>query len=181
MGKLRKGTLKFLISFITGIICGTLVGASVLAVIVSYRLDNQYKRITYLETTIEDKDARLKKLEESINTQDLILQDIEVNLNFNETQDNTTNEQNNKGPLKNTSEGEIDNIDDIDKIDIEKNIKQKYNSLLGKQIKNIDPDIIVEVIDKRIFKIEDREYRLKVEKLILTETLRLYINVELRE
>lgn len=181
MGKLRKETLKFLISFITGIVCGTLIGAAILAVIVSYRLDNQYKRITYLETTIEDKDARLKKLEESINTQGLILQDIEVNLNFNQIEEEDNTEENDKGPLKNSSEYEIDNIDDIDKIDIEKNIKQKYNSLLGKEIKNIDPDIIVEVIDKRIFKLENREYRLKVEKLILTETLRLYINVELRE
>lgn len=180
MGKLRKGTLKFLISFITGLICGILIGGSILAIIVSYRLDEQYTTITYLETTIENKDTRLKKLEESINTQELILKDVEVILNFAEIPPQGEVKVQNIDEDK-TEDMPEDEVDEIDRIDIEKNIKEKYNSLLGKEIKSIDTDIVLEVIDKRIFKIEEREYRLQVEKLILTETLILYINVELRE
>lgn len=156
MGKLKTGSLKFLICFITGFIGGIIMGVSIFSMIVSYRMDTYYKQISYLENIIEDKDSRLERLEESINTQSLILKDIEITLEF--------------------SKEEIK--DDIDKIDIEKNIREKYSILLGKEVKNIDSDILVEVVDKRIFKIEDREYRLQVKKLILTETLKVFVNVE---
>lgn len=166
MGQLKKGALKFIICFITGLITGALIGIAVLSIIVSYRIDTHYKQISYLENTIQEKNTQLEKLEQSINTQDLILKEIEVDLIFIENED------------KNLEKGQID---EIDKIDIEKAIKEKYNSILGKEIKSLDPDILVEVIDKRIFKIENREYRLQVDKLILTEILKFSIKVELRE
>ncbi len=166
MGKLKKGTFKFYICFLTGLIAGMLIGSAILTVIVSYRVDEQYRQITYLENTIQEKDTQLEKLEQSINTQDLILKEIEVSLTFTENKDENIEEE---------------QIDEIDKIDIEKAIKEKYSSILGKEVKNIDPDILIEVIDKRIFKIENREYRLQVHKLILTEILKLSVKVELRQ
>jgi len=156
MGELKKNGSKFIFCFIVGIITGILIGTSILSIIVSYRMDTHYKEITYLENTIQDKDARLEKLEKSINTQGVILKDIEVSLNFGEDKDG----------------------DEIDKIDIEKTIKEKYNTLLGKEVKNIDTDILIEVVDKRILKIDDKEYKMQVEKLIVTEILKIFINVE---
>ena len=79
MGKLKEGALKFVICFIT-VFGGVLAGIAVLSVIVSYRTDNYYKQISYLEHIIQDKDERLEKLEKSINTQNHIIKDIEVNL-----------------------------------------------------------------------------------------------------
>jgi len=139
-----------------GIITGILIGISILSIVVSYRMDTHYKEITYLKNTIQDKDARLEKLEKSINTQKVILKDIEVILNFGENKDG----------------------DEIDKIDIEKTIKEKYSTLLGKEVKNIDTDILIEVVDKRILKIDDKEYKMQVEKLIVTEILQIFIKVE---
>ena len=51
--------------------------------------------------------------------------------------------------------------DEIDKMEIEKTIKEKYNILLGKEVKTIDAHIVVEVVDKRILKMGDRniDYR----------------------
>jgi hypothetical protein len=49
MGKLKEGALKFVICFITGFLAGVLAGIAVLSVIVSYRTDNYYKQISYLE------------------------------------------------------------------------------------------------------------------------------------
>lgn len=152
MGKLKKTGLKFIFCFIVGMIAGILIGVSALSIIVSYRLDMQYKEISYLENTIKDKNARLEKLEKSINTQGVILKNIEIVLSF--------------------------DGDEIDGIDIEKTIKEKYTSLLGKEVKTIDADIIIEIVDKRILKIQDREYKLQVDKLILTETLKIFIQVE---
>lgn len=152
MGQLIKNSTKYKFCFCSGLIIGIIIGAAALCVIVSYRLDIFYKDMIYLENTIEDKNERLEKLENAINTQNLIVEDIVVILIF---------------------EG-----DEMDKIEIEKSVKTKYITLLGKEVKNIDSDITVEVVDNRILKIEDREYKLHVSKLILTEVMKIWINIE---
>lgn len=152
MGKLNRNCSKFILCSITGLIAGILIGAVILSIIVSYRMDTHYKKITYLQNTIQDKDARLVKLEKSINTQNVVLKDIEIILIF--------------------------DGDEIDKIDIEKIIKEKYNTLLGKEVKEIDADILIQVVDKRILKMDDGEYKLLFDKLILTEILKIWIKIE---
>lgn len=155
MGKLSRRTTAYFLILITGLIAGILIGSIGISMIVSYRMDNYHKRIVSLENIIEDKEAKMEKLEDIKNSQYISLQDIELDLSF---------------------EG-----DQIDKIDIEKAIKEKYKSLIGKNIKDMDGNILAEVVDKRIFKIEKMEYKLKVEKLILSEVLKLYIKVELND
>lgn len=153
MDQLKRIYLKLNPCFLAGIIIGILIGAATLIIIVSYRMDLYCKKIAYLEHAIQDKNAVLEKFEKNINTRSLVIKAIEVVLVF--------------------------NGDEIDKINIEKSIKEKYSLLLGKEVKKIDPDIIVEVIDKRILKIRDKEYKLKVNKLILTEVLKIWISAEL--
>lgn len=152
MAQLKTKVIKFIICFITGLAIGIILGALVLSTLVSYRLDEQYRKITYLENIIQDKDSKLEKLESSINNRNIVLKDIVIELNF--------------------------DGDEIDKIDIEKTIREKYASLLGKEVKSLDEDLIIEVVDKRIFKIEDKEYKLQVSRLVLTETLRISVIVE---
>lgn len=152
MGKLKAG---FIICFVTGLLAGVLIGIVALSIIVSYRMDNYYKQISYLENIIRDKDERLEKLEKSINTQSHIIKEIEVNLIFD------------KGG----------NNDEIDEMEIEKVIKEKYNTLLGKEVKLVDAHIVVEVVDKRILKIQSGDYKLQVDKLILTEIMSIWIKV----
>lgn len=151
MEDIKIKRFKYMTYFITGLIWGILIGTLIITSLVSYRMDEHYKEITYLENIISDKDSRLEKLEDTINTQYVVLKDIEIYLDF---------------------QG-----DEIDKIEIEKAIKEKYSTLLGKEVKSIDADILVEVIDKRIFKLGKKEYRLKIDKLILTEILKVYIEV----
>lgn len=157
MGKIKSGFYGYTICFVTGLIIGILIGTIILTIIISYRMDEHYKNIISLEDMIQEKDAKLENLEKAINVQNITLQNIEINLIL-----------------------EKDDMDEMDKIDVGKAIKEKYSSLLGKEVKNIDSDILVEVIDKRIFKIENKEYRLYIERLILTETLQIYIRVEIR-
>lgn len=157
MGKVKRK--YFLISFGTGLIAGMLIGAIVLTIVVSYRMDKLYENIAALENVINEKDAKLKKLEESINTMYFVLQDIEIIIEF---------------------EGE-DAGDEIDRIEIEKAIKEKYTELLGKEVKTIDPDLVVKVVDQRLFRLEEKEYRLRVSKLLLSETLKLWVEVQLVE
>lgn len=149
--KIKKRS-AFVMFLTTGLIAGFLIGIVSVSTLAGYRIDCYYTRIRELESSVEDRNAQLKRLKESINKNKFILRDIEIILNY--------------------------DGDDIDRITIEKNIKQKYKNLLGKEVRNIDTDIVVEVVDKRIFKIEEREYRLRVDRLVLTEVLKLWIFVE---
>lgn len=157
MGKMKKGYILF--TLLTGLIAGIIAGALLITSLVSYRMDKLYENLANLEKEISDRDAKLKKLEESINTMYFVLQDIEIVVEFSEE----------------------DMEDDMDKIEIEKAIKEKYTELLGKEVKSIDPDLVVKVIDGRIFKLEGKEYRLKVNKLLLSEILKLWVEVQLME
>lgn len=152
MGELKKSGFKYGLCFVTGIILGIFIGAAVLCILVSYRMDMSYQRIAYLESIIQDKNSQLEKLEESINTRSLILKDIQILFVF--------------------------DGDEIDKISIEKTVKEKYRSLLGKEVEEIDGDIIAEVVDNRILMIDNKEYKLHVDKLILTEVLKIWLTIE---
>lgn len=156
MGKIREN-FNYLLCFGTGMIVGVLIGAIGITTLVSYRMDTLYENIVNLEIAAKEKDAKLKKLEESINTMNLILEGIEVNIDF-------------KG---------VDEENNIERIEIEKAIREKYANLIGREVKEIDPDLVTEVIDQRIFKLEGKEYKLRVRKLVLTEILRLWVDVEL--
>jgi len=147
-----KRRLVLAIFLITGFITGFLAGAAAVSTLASYRIDSYHARIRELEISLEDRDAQLKKLKESINKSRFVLKDIEIVLEY--------------------------DGDEIDRMTIEKHIKNKYRNLLGKEVRNIDTDILIEVIDKRIFKLEEREYSLKVNRLVLAEVLKLWISVE---
>jgi hypothetical protein len=52
---------------------------------------------------------------------------------------------------------------------------------LGKEVKSLDADILVQVIDKRILRFDDTEYQLTVNKLVLSDILKLWVGVSLLE
>lgn len=157
MGKVRSKGLNLVFCFIVGMIVGGLIGIVAITTLVSYRMDGLYEKIASLENVINEKDAKLEKLEQSINTMYFVLEDIKVVTEI---------------------IGE-DVEDNIDKIEIEKAIKEKYTNLLGKEVKTIDPDLVIEVIDKRIFKLEGKEYKLSVNKLVLTEIMKIWVDAKL--
>ncbi|SHG94895.1 hypothetical protein [Tepidibacter thalassicus] len=152
MDILKEPKFKYILFLLTGIIIGYILGITSINMLISYRIDKYYEEITYLNTIIEDKNIKLQKLEEAINNKKVVLKDIEIILLY-------------KG-------------DEIEKLKLKKYIKEKYNILLGKEIKSIDIDLVSEIIDKRIMKIENREYKLTVNKLLLSEILKLWINIE---
>lgn len=163
MGKLKASRTIYssIICFIVGILWGVIIGAVSISVLVSYRMDSFYERIAYLENMITDKNEKLSKLEKSINNSNIILKDIQVELGFGELSPEQVNQ--------------------IDNIEIEKTIKEKFRPLLGKDIKGLDPDILLQVVDKRILKFDEAEYQLAVNKLMLTDVLKLWVQVSLIE
>ena len=145
---------KYFLNFYAGLITGILIGSILASALISYRIDTFYERIAALENTISEKDAKLESLEKSINSKKYVLKEIEVILLFNEN-----------------------DIDDLEIMHIEKTVKEKYNILLGNEIKSIDPDIITLIIDKRILRMNGKEIQLHVNKLMLSEILKLWIEI----
>lgn len=160
MGKV-KTVCPSIICFISGILWGVIIGAVSISMLVSYRMDSFYERIAYLENTITDKDEKLARLEKSINNSNIILKDIQIELEFGELSP--------------------EQINQIDNIEIEKTIKEKFRPLLGKEVKGLDPDILLQIIEKRILKFDGAEYQLTVNKLILTDVMKLWVEVSLIE
>lgn len=152
MDKIKKRIYKYSITLLTGGIAGFLAGVVLLGLLVSYRFDCYHQQIAQLESRITDDTVRVKKLEDAVNSKKYVVKDIEVILGF--------------------------TGHDLDKITLEKSIREKYSSLLGKDIKSIDIDMAAEVVDKRVMKLKDGEYKLKLEKLLLSDILKLWVKVE---
>lgn len=155
MAKLRLPLVKFLLTFISGFISGVLIGTSLMCSFVSYKIDSFYEKIATLENTIKEKDAKLQNLEKAINSKNSVLKSVEPVLIVDE---NT--------------------VDEMDKIDIEQIIKEKFLSLIGSEVQNLNADIIMMVIDNRIIKLNEKEFFLQVEKLVLTENLKLWVKID---
>jgi len=155
--KVRKGYIKFLLTIWLGLSIGFILGAVCFNAFISLKIDKYHEEIKKLETDIEDRDARLKKLDESIkeltrNKKRYIVTAIEINLKYDGSE--------------------------LEKMEIEKHVKEKFNHLVGREVKGIDIETVEQVIDKRIFKLAGKEFRLKVDKLVLDEVLRMWIEVE---
>ncbi|CBZ03165.1 hypothetical protein JQ038_09170 [Clostridium botulinum] len=123
---------------------------------ISYRIENYHRKITYLNNIIEDQQVRLEGLENKLSKKKLIVKKIEVDIKF-----------------KNK---EIE--DELVAIELEKHIKEKFNNLIGKELDNLDGDILVQVVDNRIMKIKNKQYKVKVEKIIIAQNIKFCIQVE---
>lgn len=150
MDKVKKERCFFFL--VTGFLLGGLIGIISFSTFISYRIDQYHHKIKTLESEIEDKNARLEKLEEVINKKKLVVKEVEVTLE---------NEE-----------------DEIAKITLQKHIKEKLDKFIGKEVNKLDGDMLWEVVDKRIMKIKDKEYKLKVNKLMISETIHIWVQVQ---
>jgi hypothetical protein len=143
---------------VTGLLSGLLIGFVGINALVSYRIDSYQQKIITLQTTIEEDKAKYEKLKKSVEgankQKKYILRDIEINLTYVEEEE-----------------------DELDKIALEKNIKEKYKNFLGVEVKNIDTEVLAVIVDKDIVPLEDKKYRLKVNKILLSEILKIWISV----
>ena len=154
MKKIKK--FSCLIVLMTGFICGTVLGCTAVSTLVSYRIDTYIERIKYLESDIEEKNLKLEKYQESINNKKFILRGIELNIKLSKI-----------------------NEEEFDSIIVEKSIKEKYKELLGKEVKSIDIDLVAGVIDKRILKVDGKEYQLRVDRILLSDVMKLWVTIVL--
>ena len=155
MGKKIKSFHVTGFFFVTGFIAGGIVAVLLFTALVSYRLDAYHQRIGMLESKLMEKQTQLDNLSESINKKRFVLKD--VNIHF------------------------LTNIDPGDKIVIQKSLIQKFNALIGKEVNNIDTDLLIEIVNNRIMITENYEYKLKLERLTLSSTLNVWVSLQVVE
>lgn len=161
MGKV--GRFKFSLTLITGFLLGTCIGGAAMNAVLSYRIDNYYNEILYLNTVVENRNARLEKLQASLNNK-FVLTDIKVYISFviAETEE----------------ESDLNPVNEVDKITIENAILEKYKKFIGREVKDIDSSILGDIIDRRIMKTDQVEYQLYVTRVVLSDTLELWVEVQ---
>lgn len=150
MGRIRKA--GFILFFLSGFIVGVLLGCVSLSAFISYRIDGYHQKIASLNSIIDEKNMALEKLEDSINRNKLIVKDVEVYINSKE--------------------------DKLINIELKKHIKKKLGVFLGKEVKKVEADMLWEVINQRIMKIDNKEYRLVANKLVVSEVINIWIEVK---
>lgn len=155
MDGMKRSSSKFLLVILTGFITGNISGVSAASAFISYRIDRYHQEIQYLHNIINERDLKLERLEESINKSKFVLKGIEIYI-----------------------ESEVD---ELDKIELEKAIRKKYTNLIGREVRNIDIEMAAEVTDNRLMKVNNKEYKISVNKLMMADILKLWIDTELME
>ncbi|NLP27307.1 MAG: hypothetical protein GX370_00770 [Clostridia bacterium] len=145
-----KGREYFFL-FCSGIIIGGLLGIISFNSLISHRIDEYHQKIQALELLIQDKNLRLEKLEDTIDKKKLLVKNISISLNHKE--------------------------DDLTRIGLEKNIRETLNKFVGKEVHTVDAEMLWEVVDGRIVKIADKEYKIKINKLVISETIMIWAEV----
>nr|WP_307897645.1 hypothetical protein [Clostridium botulinum] len=130
-------------------------GVIIINILVSYRVDNYIREIKYLNSIIEEDTIKLEKFEKSKKNR-ILVKKVEIEVMF----------------LKKNDKN------DITKIALEKSIKHKYNNILGKEVELVDGEILSEVIDNRIMKIDDKEYKLKVKKILISSIVKIWVEAK---
>lgn len=146
MDKIKEN--KHFIILCTGMIIGGLVSIISYNSLVSHKIDEYHQKIQALELIIEDKNLRLEKLEDTIDKNKLLVKNINISLNHKE--------------------------DDLTRIGLEKNIRETLNKFVGKEVHTIDAEMLWEVLEGRIIKIADKEYTIKINKLVISETIMIW-------
>ncbi len=149
MVRINTPSFQYRLCFVTGLAIGLILGIALFTVFVSNKIDHYLQQISLLESVIKEKNIQLEKLEDVVNTRRYVLKKIDVYLEH--------------------------DGDDMEKITLQKHIKQKYMLLIGKNLAEVDADMALEVIDQRIMQLGKKQYKLQVKKIVIAEILKIWV------
>ncbi|NMB32860.1 MAG: hypothetical protein GX992_01285 [Clostridium sp.] len=155
---MKRINYGLLICLVTGFIGGAIVGCIAASTLISYRIDCYHSEIISLKILIEEGDIKYRKLKESfdnMNKKRFLISDVKVYL------------------LQDGDDG-----DNFDKMELTKYIKDKYKDLLWKEVRNIDMDLAVKLVDEHVLVIEGRKYKLDVNRVLASDVFQIWINAK---
>lgn len=151
----KKRHSEFFLFLLLGIIIGGLTGILSMNVLISSSMDQYHKKINELRNMVEEKDVQLEKLNETIHNSKIIIKGIEIKFESKEIHD-----------------------DEIFKQQVEKVIKEKLKIIIGKDLENIDMELLSGIIDKRIINIENKDYMIYLNKMLVGEKIKIWLKVK---
>ena len=146
---------EFFLFLLLGIIIGGLTGILSMNVFISSSMDQYHKKINELNNMVEEKDIQLEKLNETIHNSKIIIKGIEIKFESKEIHD-----------------------DEILKQQVEKVIKEKLKIVIGKDLEKIDMELLSSIIDKRIINIENKDYMIYLNKMLVGEKIKIWLKVK---
>lgn len=133
-------------------ILGALVGAASLNLILGQHLDTAELEIRKLRSGLADQYEKIALLEKKLAVrQNLIVNEIIVNVN-------------------------LDN--EFEKLEIESTTKKLLKVIKGKDLKELDPNLVINMIDKRVIETPEHKYRLTVKGTLISEKVIMYVDAE---
>ncbi len=145
----NKRELRFtLVIFILGII----IGALLLNIIVSKKLDILILDNNKLKNNCQEKDLEINELKSNLKEQKKhFIQKLSIEIN---------------SDLNQHTEQKI-----------EKKIKDLLSGLIGENYKNLDPLLLRNIIHQRYLMVEDKTYRLELDYIVISEELKIFVKI----
>ncbi len=141
---------KKLFYYFTLFFLGFLFGLVCMNLYQMHALDRLYRIQNQLTNQLMDKEIKLERLNESVKKQNtVVIKDLHITLKF---------------------DGNI-----LIKDEIEKNIQFYLSDLVGRELTNIDGEMIYKVLQKRIIEVDNKQFQLTVEYIIISEKISIVV------
>ncbi|SDJ82481.1 hypothetical protein [Natronincola ferrireducens] len=135
---------------------GFILGLTVMNLFHLHTLDRLYRVQNQLTNQLLDKELKLERLNESIQSNKAsIVKNLIVDVEF---------------------EGNL-----LLKDEIQKNIHFYMADLVGRELWRVDGEMIYKILEGRIFEIENRQVRLRVQYIIISEEIRISVKAQMIE
>lgn len=137
--------------FLAALLVGAVLGAALMNLLLSKRYDELFISREKLQVELYETTERLKKLEAQEKQAAVLVQDIEVRFS-----------NNNGNPLI--------------EVKLEAAVLELTGSLLGEDVENVPYQMLTNLLDNRLLKIEGKYYRLRVKTIVIARIITLILN-----
>ncbi|WP_026477271.1 hypothetical protein [Alkaliphilus transvaalensis] len=145
------------LSFATALFAlGFLFGLVFMTLFQMHTFDRLYRVQNQLTNQLLDREIKLERLNESIKNQSTFLvKDLKINIKF---------------------DGNI-----LIRDEIEKYIQFYLSDLVGKELDNIDGEMIYKILEDRIINVDDKKIQLTVKSLIISQEISIVVEAKIIE
>ncbi|ACB84143.1 hypothetical protein [Natranaerobius thermophilus] len=146
--------------FLGWFLLGILIGATSTSYFLNYQIENLYWEKTELEQELSQTENRMEKLEEELRT---------LEEKWEQDPSNVVKDANIVVDYE-------DNPQVV--LAIKEFCQDIAQEIIGYQINKLEPELIFQMFDNRSTKVEEQEYKINVNSLIISERLTLWIEPE---
>jgi len=140
-------------------IIGIFIGAAIANLAIGYQVENLHSEKVDLEAQLSEKESQIKALEDKVSDAKrwLIVQEIQIELEL---------------PQRNFADKQHLQLE------IEQQVKSMLKDIRGKRVRELDPQVIWHIIDRRKIEALGYQFTLQVKSVLVSEKIFFYIFAE---